>query len=93
MSGIYIPNMEMPSSCGECLNIGWNYVFECDLDDVESGARRADCPLVSVPDHGRLIDADETEKLFRTMGAEVWTDAADIVEEAATIIPADKEGN
>lgn len=58
MSGIYIPGTEMPSSCGECLNIGWNYVFECDLDDVESGARRADCPLVSVPDHGRLIIKD-----------------------------------
>ena len=58
MSSILIKCMEMPKNCAECLNIGFHYVFECVLDDVEHGERRADCPLVSVPPHGRLIDAD-----------------------------------
>ena len=42
----------------------------------------------TIPAHGRLIDADETEKLFRGMGAEVWDDSADIIAEAPTVIPA-----
>ena len=58
---ILIKGMETPKDCAECLNIGFHYVFECVLDDVEHGERRADCPLVPVPPHGRLIDADELE--------------------------------
>lgn len=56
--GIYIKGMEMPKSCGECLEIGWQYVFECNLDDVEEGEKLSTCPLVPVPPHGRGIDAD-----------------------------------
>jgi len=55
--GVYI-NMEIPESCAKCLEIGWHYVFECVLDDVEHGERKADCPLIPIPPHGRLIDAD-----------------------------------
>ena len=55
---VYIKGMEMPKSCGQCLSIGWHYVFECRLDDVEEGERLPDCPLTPVPPHGRLIDAD-----------------------------------
>lgn len=54
-------NMEMPTSCGFCL-------FEKHTDDgyeccinrclTEYQKRPDDCPLVSVPPHGRLIDAD-----------------------------------
>lgn len=58
MSGIYIPGMEMPKTCGDCLRVGWNYVFECRIDDVEEDERLSSCPLIPVPDHGRLVDAD-----------------------------------
>lgn len=61
MSGIYIPGMKIPESCSECLDIGWNYVFECHLDDAEEGKRLTSCPLIPVPDHGDLIDR---EKLY-----------------------------
>ena len=90
MSGVYIPGMEMPESCAECLNIGWQYVFECNLDDVESGARLGSCPLIPVPDHGRLGDLDRLEKelVFDYAYA-----AADICKAAPTIIPADKEAD
>ena len=60
--GIYLPNMEMPKSCGECLDIGWHYVFDCRLDDAEDGARLPNCPLVPVPQHGDLIDSNELEE-------------------------------
>lgn len=56
--GVYIPGMKIPGSCSECLDIGWQYVFECRLDDSEEGKRLVSCPLVPVPEHGRLIDAD-----------------------------------
>ena len=96
MSGVYIKGMEMPESCAECLNIGWQYVFECNLNDVESGARLGSCPLIPVPDHGRLVDADALEyhadnvrdPMGRTEKTVMWKK----IEAAPTIIPADKEG-
>ena len=55
---ILIKGMQVPKSCGECLSIGWHYVFECRLDDAEEGERLPNCPLIELPPHGRLIDAD-----------------------------------
>ena len=68
MSGVYIPGMKMPETCGEC-------PFVMDADDVApSQCGRTDftlrdgivdpfgkpewCDLYDVPDHGRLIDAE-----------------------------------
>ena len=55
--GVYIKGMEMPTSCRACLysrtdirNVDWCVLTEKDLP--------CDCPLVPVPPHGRLIDAD-----------------------------------
>ena len=97
MSGVYIRGVEMPESCAECLNIGWQYVFECNLDDVDSGARLGSCPLIPVPDHGRLIEEDAAyDKIAEEAGEEAgnYVDM-DVVgrglENTPTIIPADKE--
>lgn len=108
MSGVYIKGMEMPESCAECLNIGWQYVFECNLNDVESGARLGSCSLIPVPDHGRLVDADELKSRVRESVNDArndfirnkdWKLAVQVAEgfcldidETTTIIPADKEG-
>jgi hypothetical protein len=43
--GVYINGMEMPKSCDECP------LYTCMHN-------HDDCPLVPVPPHGRLIDAD-----------------------------------
>ena len=62
MSGIYIKGMKMPRHC-------WSCCFHDEVDDCiilkEScmavwgeQKRLSDCPLICVPDHGRLIDAD-----------------------------------
>lgn len=61
MSGIYISGMEMPDKCGHCR---FATAFDCDVDGQfipTHDARRKDCPLIPVPDHGRLIDADKVD--------------------------------
>lgn len=55
--GIYIKGMEMPEHCDEC------YLREeniCPLTktNVTGWGIPLNCPLVPVPPHGRLIDAD-----------------------------------
>lgn len=60
MSGIYIPGMEMPK-CKDCFwAFGYRFKCSCSSEQAnhDTGTRPSDCPIVSVPDHGRLIDAD-----------------------------------
>lgn len=53
MSGVYIPNIEMPKSCDDCPHP------TCTLwQSVNGGGRNEKCPIVSVPKHGSLIDAN-----------------------------------
>ena len=62
-------NITMPKTCEVC---------PCNDDNWRCGAtkeyfdyddmcerRRADCPLIEVPPHGRLGDLDELEKQFK----------------------------
>lgn len=65
--GVYIKGMEMPKNCFDC---PLNYdSIDCMVADIalrEKGGgdflyeheRASHCPLVPVPPHGRLIDAD-----------------------------------
>ena len=60
--GIYIKNMEMPTSCAECpVNMevckrGYKYL----LEHTELYDRRAeDCPISYVPPHGDLIERNK----------------------------------
>ena len=69
MSGIYIPGMEMPTKCGDCiLDHKFFKWLECNKhvtgDMIKDGRRSPACPLIPVPDHGRLIDADALEEYF-----------------------------
>lgn len=62
MSGIYIPGMEMPKSCFECnLKKIWEDGVQCLVNKglwMDCDSKHKACPLIPVPDHGRLIDAD-----------------------------------
>lgn len=52
--GVYIKDMDMPISCSDCkirLSVG------C-CGNLPQNARMPNCPLIEVPRHGRLIDAD-----------------------------------
>ena len=63
---VYIKGMEMPTSCAKCKLFG---EYGCAFIGavgyaLTEGRRSEDCPLVPVPKHGRLIDADA---LYRKM--------------------------
>ena len=117
---ILIKGMEMPTSCMDCPFKGFDRVGGrgniCTIDDsitlhaVLDGldvkfVRMGDCPLVPVPSHGRLIDADallnELQELFDrreedarfagNRGAGVtWNDAIFSFKVAPIIIPAEE---
>ena len=57
---VLIKGMKMPESCPECPFT--DYEMHCPLTDKTYNwgltERASDCPLVEVPTHGRLIDAD-----------------------------------
>ena len=61
--GIYIKGMHVPKSCWECpCDYGEFMDCICGLTEQSTrefrGERRDDCPLVEVPPHGQLTDAD-----------------------------------
>ena len=63
---LLIKNMEMPSSCQECIYVlGYNVpmcpddaTLENYLEDERLG-RHPSCPLVALPEHGRLIEENK----------------------------------
>lgn len=63
--GIYIKGMEMPTQCIDCPFMVSRENDNCILQSEEANENfenweqmKAGCPLVPVPPHGRLIDAD-----------------------------------
>ena len=67
---ILIRGMEMPDNCTDCWfrkTARHEYLSDCQLcpftgDTTPYLTRDKKCPLVPVPPHGRLIDADALEK-------------------------------
>ena len=100
---ILIRGMEKPTSCtvcpfnivGRCLI---NWTLENQTDETHS------CPLVQIPPHGRLIDADALDDILadqsedaynRTHAPRSWERALsamrDYLDNAPTIIEGDEE--
>lgn len=102
--GVYI-NMEMPESCDDCrLNNGISFyaVPEYTEDGVvgRTDDRPGWCPLVPVPSHGRLIDADALIKSLSLDEDDAENGASllmavflEVLKSAPTIIQASKEVN
>lgn len=63
------------------------YIYE--EDDIDT-SKPANCPLISVPDHGRLIDADALVTELEKFCKDSWV--YNTVSHMKTIIPADKDG-
>ena len=87
---ILIKGIEMPTTCGKCTLKSaiecenWKRVRSVVLD------RHRDCPLVPVPPHGRLIDADKIEYVQSENGClDDYAYRYDI-NEMPTIIPAEE---
>lgn len=77
--GVYIPNMEKPISCDDCI---------VPLSKCDFLQRRADeCPIVEIPTpHGRLIDRDDIY-----IGRwDIDTDLAEQIHNAPTILEAEE---
>lgn len=108
MSGIYIPGMEMPKSCAFCPMFDDVYTHFSDDEEYVcklgvslnyyqyAGDEPKDCPLISVPDHGRLIDADALPinnpiHSMMVFGGEIVI-AKSAIDNMPTIIPEDKDG-
>ena len=92
MAGIYIPCMEMPASCADCRFYG-EY---CYAKGDENKRSKLPCPLIPVPDHGRLIDADAAKKAGWTI-CRIYSDSpttnvyeAKAMDYLPTIIPGEE---
>ena len=92
---ILIKGMEMPKNCDDC-----RFDIDCPYDESQDGykmmgGRPRKCPLVPVPPHGRLIEAEPIMK-FITDGlnsGEFGYDQIKVLTEiqyAPTIIPAEE---
>ena len=88
--GIYIPGVEAPKDCAACPAV--SCYWRCD-------GKSRHCPIVSVPDHGRLGDLDALRARIKPPSSEDETWAAtgatirelfsNLIDSADTIIPAD----
>ena len=94
--GIYIKGMGMPINCNCCVfsrlsPTGESLKCCIDYSTVPWDEKPFDCPLIPVPDHGRLIDADKLKQELQTAGI-VGTYGTQVllkIDNAPTIIPAD----
>ena len=59
---VLIKGMTRPKNCFECHLTKWidDGCAGCVADDkIHNASKPIDCPLVEIPAHGRLIDADK----------------------------------
>ena len=103
MAGVYIPGMKMPTSCDECplfnLDIdGGCYCTKYFVIRKKDQDRPDWCPLIEVPPHGRLIDADDKINQLKTLMEQVsrpfqevlYQYAINLLGRCPTIIQADR---
>ena len=94
---VYIKGMEIPENCAVCPIRSWNGEDDiCPFSKVEALpiGRQIKCPLVEIPPHGRLIDADELKKKTYPFPCAIGVEHAVTlreINESPTIIPGDKE--
>ena len=104
-----IKEMKMPQSCEECI-FSDVYSYPPHYDDEyicginyasmsyeQAKMRHVDCPLIEVPEHGRLIDADALiinlmDRGIEGLQTEDLHEIQQAIEDAPTVIPADKDG-
>jgi len=90
---VLIKGMEMPKNCDDC-RLG----IDCAYDESQygykmMGGRPHNCPLVPVPPHGRLIDAEALKKNAYPFPCAIGTEWAVTlrqINDAPTIIQAEE---
>ena len=109
---VYIKGMEMPTECSRkgCPLFSCTAAYETGMictvlnEYVEPNKKNPRCPLIPVPEHGRMIDADALQSVTIEQQSNDYNIKAvprnwayafcafeEIVADAPTIIPADKE--
>ena len=93
---ILIKGMEMPTSCFECRFSIDGFCYASGHVNIRANEERQItnyCPLVPVPPHGRLIDADELASPWNWLDDDGYPreQIIDRVNDAPTIIPAERE--
>ena len=93
---VIVKGMEMPVMCRYCkfrepfIDYAYCHLAEMDMEYEESdNCRHPDCPLIELPPHGRLIDADELVRIWT--GAQFYGSIKPIVDARPTIIEAEGE--
>ena len=99
MSGIYIPGVEKPKSQEQCKFFDYA-PFRADYCVLFSTCKGVNaCPIIAVPDHGRLIDVDAFVNRLddcKSRNDSEIRGARRVINQlffAPTIIQADKEGS
>ena len=92
---VIVKSMEMPESCYRCPMANDDF-YLCGATEKylenDSEERRPDwCPLIELPPHGRLIDADELVRIWT--GAKFYGNIKPIVDARPTVIEAEGERN
>lgn len=99
---LLIKGVELPNNCTECPCLDDEY-FLCKAvnrqpEDENIIKRRPDfCPIIEIPQHGDLIDADKLVELCDIMadkcdgiGASIWHQFKTTVEWSPIVIPAEE---
>lgn len=99
---IVIRGMEMPTSCHNCelsakvdLSYGIGYCCQLLAEMIGNNfERKSNCPLIPVPPHGRLIDADALLLKIDCHGTNKFgildEDIREFINEVPTVIPAEE---
>lgn len=92
---VIIKGIGMPTSCRKCMvsqpdGCGWicPIIESKPIVDGRVNSRHPHCPLVPVPTHGRLIDADALIEAHKQVCSRSMKFNLDL---APTIIPAEEE--
>lgn len=98
---VLIKGGKMPEYCGECdgcrfdnLNVEYRCFATGEfLGELDINKERGEsCPLVEIPPHGRLIDADKLE--IERGNYETYNDYSetfDMIDNASTVIESEEE--
>ena len=87
---VIIKGMKMPSSCEKCRFSGFGGLRNERVVCMFTGANAYmnevqyldDCPLIPVPPHGRLIDADALERMGYKLVRDIYRDGRWMWEQA-----------
>lgn len=96
MADIIIRGMEMPKDCFGChFKVSGGFYYRCKLTKQEIiNLSEVNCPLIALPEgHGDLIDRNALpweEQELNDFGD--WSLKAELIDNAPTIVPADKDG-